>query len=91
MTGIDNIRKSSSGRALFIWGAVLLLIGIAAIIRYVVGAANPGEGTDATADGVWQSLTVIAAALFSGVGVVLLVLRAIKRTRRETAADERKR
>jgi hypothetical protein len=91
MTDIENVRKASNGRALFVWGAVLLLLGIAGIVRYVIGASHPGEGTDATSDGVWQSLTIIAAALATGAGLVMLVLGYIKRARRDTGADERKR
>lgn len=80
---VNSVKKPSNGRAWLIWGAISLALGIIGILTYVlVGPNTPQEG-DAQDDALWQSLTIIGAAVFTGVGLVLLVMGILKRRRRD--------
>jgi uncharacterized membrane protein len=81
MVNSGSILKPTATRRLFILGGVLLIIGLTGILRYTFEGTNtPVEG-DAPADAVWQSVTIIGGAFFTGVGLVLIVIGLIKRRR----------
>ena len=77
---IDNVTHRSGGRRQLVIGIVLLAIGIVGIVLYVTGVT--AELSGAGSDGVTQAGTIIGAALFSGVGALLVVLGVLKRRRR---------
>ncbi len=75
----NNSQTPSTSKRRIILGAVLLAIGLFLVGRYALEGANtPVEG-NAPADAAWQAGTVIGAALFTGVGVLLIVLGILKR------------
>jgi hypothetical protein len=89
MTDMESVRKPGSGAGLLVAGVVLLAIGIIGIIVWITIASQPSAGNEDTGSGVLQSLVVIAAALFTGVGAVMVTLGLIKRRRKATGAEDR--
>lgn len=79
--------RPSRGRALFVAGAVLLLIALAGIVVYATGLPDLAS-VEASAVGALRGLTVVGAAVCGGLGALLLVLAAVKR--RSAAADRRR-
>lgn len=81
MSSIENVRKESSGAKWFVVGAILLILGIMGIIRYATEGINtPLEGSG-TPDGAYQGLLIVGSGLCTGVGLLLIVLGALKRRR----------
>ena len=81
MSTINNVRRPSTSKRWLIAGGILLVIGVAGILRFVLEGTNtPVEG-DPQADAAWQSITIIGAAICTGVGLVLVTLGQIKRRR----------
>jgi hypothetical protein len=81
MSSIENIQTPSSGKAWFITGAVSLVLGVAAIIALIViGSSTPVEQEGDTT-GQMQGLTIVAAAVFTGLGLLLIAVGALKRRR----------
>ena len=79
MATSNNITTPSTSKRWLIIGAILLVLGLILIGRYAFEGTNtPVEG-DAPADAAWQSGTIIGAALFTGIGVVLIVIGFLKR------------
>jgi hypothetical protein len=88
MATTDNIQTPSTSKRWLITGAILLVLGLILIGRYAFEGTNtPVEG-DAPADAAWQTATVVGAALFTGVGVTLIVIGILKR---RTLARQRSR
>ena len=86
MVNSENILKPTGSKRLFVIGGILLVIGLIAVLRYTFEGTNtPVEG-NAPADAAWQSATIIGGALFTGVGVLLLVVGWLKRRRQRRAA-----
>ena len=77
--------RPSRGVALFVAGAILVLIGIVGIVLYAFGI--PDQAADGSELGVLRGVTVVGAGLAVGVGALLLALGAVKR--RSRAARER--
>lgn len=84
---INSVRKSSSGRGQLIAGIALLVIGVVGVVLYATGVT--GELSEGGSDGAAQGATIWGAALFMGVGAVLVVLGVIRRRRRSSSAVER--
>lgn len=81
MSTINNVRRPSTSKRWLIIGSVLLVIGVAGILRFVLEGTNtPVEG-DPQADAAWQSITIIGSALCTGIGLVMVTLGLIKRRR----------
>ena len=81
MSTINNVRRPSTSKRWLIVGSILLVIGVAGILRFVLEGTNtPVEG-DPQADAAWQSITIIGAAICTGIGLVLVTLGLIKRRR----------
>jgi hypothetical protein len=79
MATTNNISTGSTSKRWLIIGAVFLVLGLILIGRYALEGANtPVEG-NAPADAAWQASTIIGAALFTGVGVVMIVIGILKR------------
>ncbi|GGE99277.1 hypothetical protein [Mycetocola zhadangensis] len=79
MATTNNIETASTSKRWLIFGSILLVLGLILVGRYALEGANtPVEG-NATADAAWQASTVIGAALFTGVGVLLIVIGLLKR------------
>lgn len=84
MVNSENMLRPTATKRLLVIGSILLVIGVIGILRYTFEGTNtPVEG-NAPADGLWQSLTIIGAALFTGVGVVMILIALIKRRRMPT-------
>lgn len=78
MTGVEGMRKPSSGTGWLAWGIVLLVLGVIGIVIFIVGSTIPGTG-DEQGSGVWQTLSVILGAVFFGAGLVGVIIGSIKR------------
>jgi hypothetical protein len=79
MATTNNIQTASTSKRWLIIGSVLLVLGLILIGRYAMEGVNtPVEG-NAPADAAWQSSTIIGAALFTGVGVVTIIIGILKR------------
>ena len=85
MSGIENVRSSSSGVARFVFGGVLLVLGVVGIITTLTLTAGSSTtpGVEGTPEGGLQGLLVVASAVCIGVGALLIVLGIIKRKRRD--------
>jgi hypothetical protein len=78
----DNVTRPSNAGALLAIGAVLVVLGVAGIVTWIVVAATAPPSADPQETGATQSLLVIGAALSTGLGLVLLSLGVIKRRKR---------
>lgn len=65
---------------LIVAGVVLLVLAVIGIVLYATGAPDAAADTGSGTGGL-RGLTIWAAALCGGVGVVLLVVAMIKRGR----------
>jgi TRAP-type C4-dicarboxylate transport system permease small subunit len=78
MATTDNNQTPSTSKRTLVIGAILLVLGLILVGRYALEGVNtPVEG-NAPAD-AWQASTVIGAALFTGVGALLIVVSLLKR------------
>jgi protein-S-isoprenylcysteine O-methyltransferase Ste14 len=78
MTGVEGMRKPSSGSGWLAWGIVLLVLGVIGIVIFFVGSTIPSTG-DEQGSSVWQSLSVILGAIFFGVGLASVIIGSLKR------------
>jgi len=78
MTGVEGMRKPSSGGGWLVWGIVLAVLGIIGIVIFAVGSTIPTTG-DQQGSSVWQTLSVVLGAIFFGVGLVAVIIGALKR------------
>jgi hypothetical protein len=79
MATTDNNQTPSTSKRTLVIGAILLVLGLILVGRYALEGVNtPVEG-NAPADAAWQASTVIGAALFTGVGALLIVVSLLKR------------
>jgi hypothetical protein len=78
---ISSETRPSNGIALFVIGAILVLIGIIGMVAYA--AALPDAlGAPGNVTGMLRGGTIVGAAIAGGTGVLLLVLGAVKRRAR---------
>ncbi|SFN35645.1 hypothetical protein [Mycetocola miduiensis] len=88
MATTDNIQTPSTSKRWLITGSILLAVGLILVGLYTFQGTNtPVEG-NAPADAAWQTATVVSAALFTGAGVVLIIIGILKR---RTLARQRSR
>lgn len=78
---LSSETRPSNGVALFVAGGILLLIGIAGIIAYATAFPDAAQA-DQEATGPLRALTIIAAAIGTGAGVLLVALGFVKRRAR---------
>lgn len=78
---LESETRPSNGVAFFVAGGILLLLGVVGIIAYATGLPDAAQA-DLEATGPLRGATIIAAAIATGVGVLLLVLGAVKRKAR---------
>ncbi|MHA6668033.1 hypothetical protein ACX3O0_04125 [Homoserinimonas sp. A447] len=78
MAGIESMQKRSSGSGWLAWGIVMLVLGIIGIVIFIVGSTIPTTG-NVQGSSVWQTLSVILGATFFGLGLVSVIIGAIKR------------
>ena len=85
MSGIENVRSSSSGVARFVIGGVLLVLGVIGIVTTIslTAGASTTPGVEGSPEGGLQGLLIVASAAAIGVGALLIVLGLIKRNRRD--------
>lgn len=88
MSSIENIQRPSSGAAWFVAGAVSLVLGVAAIIALIVIGMSTPVDQDGDATGGLQGLTIIAAAAFTGLGLLLILVGALKRRRTRAEREQ---
>jgi uncharacterized membrane protein YidH (DUF202 family) len=74
----SKMTRPSNGLVPLIVGAVLLIIGIAAMVQFGFGTPGP----DSTGAHVaWETGLTIGAAAAAGVGLLLIAIGIVKRTR----------
>jgi hypothetical protein len=81
MVNAENMTRPAKTRWLPVIGAVLLLAGLIGVGIFTFGGRGAPWAANGTGDGLWQGLLVIASALFTGLGVTMLVIALIKRSR----------
>lgn len=80
MTNITNARTPAGGRRLVTAGAVVLVLGVAGVITYLVLASTETPGA-ASGQGALQGGLIVLSALLVGVGAVMLLTGLLKRQR----------
>jgi hypothetical protein len=76
----------SRGRALLVVGVVLVVIG--GVMAVFFGWGTPGPNT-AAEHATWETLLTVGSAFAIGVGVLLILIAVVKRTRLKREGRDR--
>jgi protein-S-isoprenylcysteine O-methyltransferase Ste14 len=81
----EKMTKPSRARGMLTTGIVLLVLGLIAMIPFGFGTPGPNNAGTHVA---WESALIWVATILIGVGILLILIAVVKRTRRR--AEQRR-